>query len=275
MKRICILLLLSFVCFSCSSSKTKNPSTNSPSIENKEKVKTSDDNITPDLFPQTSRAINDFNMNLVYALKPALDEYKQQKFTVVHKGVVNFLHNLQEPVNAGNAFLQLDFKSTLKTLLRFAINSTAGMFGFMDAAGAIGIKRDPRDFGQTLGVWGVPMGGFFVMPVYAQTTTRDLTGRVVDTIFNPLNSVFGWAAGLFIDVTQASMGIYESYDFVIATNETSIDSYATFKTMYLQNREKKVNEHCIFCKKSTNDTENDTGTTEIISISSDYDFDME
>ncbi len=270
MKKFYVVLLASFLCFGCAS-KTKQPHLSVAEEEAIAKQNAIDNEITPDLFPQTSKAMNDFNMNLIYALKPALDEYKQQKFSVVHKGVVNFLHNLQEPMNAGNAFLQLDFKSGLKTVLRFVINSTAGMFGVMDAAGAIGIKRDPRDFGQTLGVWGVPMGGFFVVPVYAQTTTRDLVGKIVDTTFNPVNSVFGWAAGLFIDVTQASMSIYESYDFIIATNETSLDSYETFKTMYLQNREKKINEYCIFCNKSSDNADN--GSTN--NMSSDYDFDME
>lgn len=270
MKRIYVLLLVSCMCFACS------PRTKQPHLTAKEreeiKIQNEEDNkITPDLFPQTSKAMHDFNMNLIYALKPSLDEYKRQKISVVHKGVVNFLHNLQEPVNAGNAFLQLDFKSGFKTVVRFVLNTTAGMFGVMDAAGAIGIKRDPRDFGQTLGVWGIPMGGFFVMPVYAQTTTRDLVGKIVDSTFNPVNSIFGWAAGLFIDVTQASMSIYESYDFIIATNETSIDSYETFKTMYLQNREKKINEYCLFCKRSSNNTENNSTNN----MSSNYDFDME
>ncbi|MGN0930007.1 MAG: VacJ family lipoprotein [Alphaproteobacteria bacterium] len=267
MKNFYVLLLAVFLCFGCAT-KTKQPHLTAKEQE-EIKIQTQQDNeITPDLFPQTSKAMHDFNMNLVYALKPALDEYKQQKFSVIHKGVVNFLHNLQEPMNAGNAFLQLDIKNGFKTVLRFVINTTAGMFGFMDAAGAIGIKRDPRDFGQTLGVWGVPMGGFFVVPVFGQTTSRDLAGTVVDILINPVNEVFGWATGLFIDSADVVMSVYESYDLIIATNETSIDSYATFKTMYLQNREKKINEYCLFCK--TNNGNNST-----TDMSSDYDFDME
>ena len=178
---------------------------------------------------------------------------------------------MQEPVNAGNAFLQLDFVSGFKTLGRFILNSTAGMFGIMDVAGQMGLKRDDRDFGQTLGVWGVPMGGFFVMPLFAQTTTRDFIGRLVDGIFNPLNNLWGWATGLFIDTTTAVMSIYQNYDFILATNETSIDSYATFKTMFLQNREKMVNEYRIFGSSPTTTTINANTT----SGSFDYDFDME
>ena len=68
--------------------------------------------ITPDLFPQTSRYMHDLNMRLIYALKPALDEYKEQKISPIHKGFSNFLKKLQEPLNAANSLLQLDFSST-------------------------------------------------------------------------------------------------------------------------------------------------------------------
>lgn len=274
MKNYIVLFILTLCCFGCASQKEKldlsqSQITHQETLVKEEKKE--DNEITPDLFPETSRAMHNFNMQLIYALKPALDEYKEQKIATVHKGVVNFLKNLQEPVNAGNAFLQLDVVGGLKIISRFVINSTAGMFGFMDAAGAMGIKRDERDFGQTLGVWGVPMGGFFVVPIYAQTTTRDFVGKLVDTFFNPMNGLWGWATGLFIDTSTAAMSIYQNYDFILATNETSIDSYTTFKTMFLQNREKVVNEYRLFGSSPTKG-DLDANTT---SGSLDYDFDME
>ena len=227
--------------------------------------------ITPDLFPQTSRYMHDLNMRLIYALKPALDEYKEQKISPIHKGFSNFLKNLQEPLNAVNSLLQLDFSSTFKTIGRFAINSTAGMFGVMDVAGRMGLKRDNRDFGQTLGVYGVPMGGFFVMPVYAQTTTRDFAGTIVDTIFNPINYYTTWSVGLFLSISTSLMDLYGNYDFILSTNETSIDSYNTFKTMYLQHRKNMIEQHQLFFKDSAPQKEE----TNKLGQSYDYDFDME
>lgn len=262
--------MIGILSLGCSKAEPEAGLTGKARIEDEELI-IEDNEITPDLFPETSRAMHDFNMQLIYILKPSLDEYKEQKISVIHTGVSNFLKNLQEPTFAANALLQLDFTSAFKTLGRFIINSTAGMFGVMDVAGAMGIKRDERDFGQTLGVWGVPMGGFFVAPVFAQKTTRDFAGLIVDTFFNPFNYVLGWATGLFIDVTTEVMSIYSNYDFIIATNETAIDSYTTFKTMYLQYRKKFTDEYSIFGSKDENIPE--SGTTSYGSY--DYDFDME
>lgn len=233
--------------------------------------------ITPDLFPDTSHSMHDLNMRLIYALKPSLDEYKREKVSFIHTGFSNLLKNLYEPLNAINSLLQLDFTATAKTVGRFAINSTIGILGVMDVAGSMGLQRDPRDFGQTLGVYGVPMGGFFVMPLYAQTTTRDFSGTIVDAFLNPINYVASWGVGAFIGVSNALMGLYESYDFIIATHESSLNSYDTFKTMYLQNRVKNINEHKLFSARPnspSSDTDTTTDSTSDSLDTSAYDFDM-
>lgn len=267
MNKLYILLTIAFLCFDTSvkariSTPIKNQNTSY--FHNTDKV-------SSELFPKTSRSIHNFNMKLIYALKPALDEYKEQRFAPLHKGISNFLKNLEEPLNASNALLQLDFIGTTKIIGRFVINSTSGMFGFMDVAGAAGLKRDTRTFGQTLGVWGVPQGNFFVIPLFGQTTTRNLTGMIVDLLFNPLNSLIGWEPALFIDASVQVMGIYDSYDFVLSTHETSIDSYNTFKTMYLQHQEKLVDEHKLFNTDKKDDTNEDNNNNK----SYKYDFDME
>lgn len=261
-----IVLSLSFNwCINATAQTVFNTSTNDTIDQ------TDNTQITSDLFPQTSAYMHDLNMRLIYAIKPALDEYKEQKISSFHRGFSNFLKNLQEPLNAANSLLQFDFTSTFKTLSRFVINTTAGVFGIVDVAGKMGIKRDDRDFGQTLGVWGVPMGGFFVMPIFAQTTTRDFTGTIVDSIFNPINYYTSWGVGLFINLSIQAMGLYENYEFIISTNETSIDSYETFKTMYLQHRKNMIEEHQLFFKDIPPQKEE----TNKLGESYDYDFDME
>ena len=232
-----------------------------------------DSEITSDLFPETSHYMHDLNMRLIYALKPSLDEYKTEKISFIHTGFSNLLKNLHEPLYAINSLLQLDFTSTAKTVGRFTINSTIGILGVMDVAGPMGLQRNKRDFGQTLGVYGIPMGGFFVMPLYAQTTTRDISGTIVDSLINPVNYIFSWGVGLFISASNVLMDLYESYDFILVTHETSLNSYDTFKTMYLQNRIKNIDEYRIFGSLhssspdsiSVDDTNTDTSA---------YDFDM-
>lgn len=268
MKKIFIFLIILYT--SCISTQTNaqmlRGATSNETIDHTDNIQ-----ITTDLFPKTSHYMHDLNMKLIYALKPALDEYKKEKISSFHKGFTNFLKNLQEPLNAANSLLQLDFTNAFKTLSRFVINSTAGMFGIMDVAGEMGLKRNDRDFGQTLGVWGVPMGGFFVMPIYAQTTTRDFTGTIVDSIFNPINYYTNWGVGLFLNISIQVMGLYENYDFIITTNETSIDSYETFKTMYLQHRKNIVDKYSLFGP----DTSTEKEETNKLGETYNYDFDME
>ena len=268
MKKFFIYFCIIFCCVNFSTAKAQGflATNKNDKIDQSENTQ-----ITTDLFPNTSHYMHDLNMRLVYALKPALDEYKEENISAVHKGFTNFLKNLQEPLNAANSILQLDFVSAFKTIGRFIINTTAGIGGIFDVAGHLGLKRDNRDFGQTLGVWGVPMGGFFVMPIYAQTTTRDFAGTIVDTVFNPINYYTSWGVGLFINVSIELMSLYENYDFIINTNETSVDSYETFKTMYLQHRKNMIEQHQLFFKDSPKEAEEKNK----LGGSYDYDFDME
>ena len=41
---------------------------------------------------------------------------------------------------------------------RFVVNSTVGMFGFVDVATEMGIEPYRTDFGHTLSIWGVRAG---------------------------------------------------------------------------------------------------------------------
>jgi len=73
--------------------------------------------------------------------------------------------------------------------MRFVINTTIGIGGLFDPAGAIGLTEETTDFGETLAVWGVPEGAFVELPVFGPSTERDAVGTFVDLIFDPLESV--------------------------------------------------------------------------------------
>jgi phospholipid-binding lipoprotein MlaA len=63
---------------------------------------------------------------------------------------------------------------------RFAFNSTFGIFGLLDIASEAGIPKHNEDFGQTLGVWGVPSGPFLMLPVLGPSTVRDTAALPAD-----------------------------------------------------------------------------------------------
>lgn len=106
----------------------------------------------------------------------------------VRDGLHNFLQNLTEPVVALNFLLQLKPVSAVRTVGRFAINTTIGVAGLVDMA-----KRDPfhlayrkNGLANTLGYYGVGPGPYLYLPLMGPTTVRDLAGRLVDLSLVPM-----------------------------------------------------------------------------------------
>ncbi|BBP44660.1 hypothetical protein THMIRHAS_00330 [Thiosulfatimonas sediminis] len=102
-------------------------------------------------------------------------------------GVENFLNNLNEPFSMLNSFLQGDVEGGLTGLMRFAFNSTLGIFGILDIATEMGLASKNEDFGQTLFVWGIwPESNYLVLPLLGPTTTRGFLGNSAQSIADPL-----------------------------------------------------------------------------------------
>ncbi len=100
----------------------------------------------------------------------------------VENRVSNFVDNVYEFNNFTNNLLQLKFKQTGITLARFVVNSTAGIAGLWDPATHWGMRRQPEDFGQTLGHYGFGDGPYIVLPILGPSNLRDTTGLVADTM---------------------------------------------------------------------------------------------
>lgn len=96
--------------------------------------------------------------------------------------VSSFVDNIYEFNNFTNNLLQLKFKETGITLSRFVINTTVGVAGLWDPSTHWGLHRQPEDFGQTLGHYGVGHGPFIVLPIFGPSNLRDTTGLVTDAV---------------------------------------------------------------------------------------------
>ena len=147
--------------------------------------------------------------------------------------------------------MQGDIKQLGHSLGSFAINTTVGIFGFLDPAEKIGLKAHKEDVGQTLGTYGMGPGCYFVLPILGPTTVRDSIGMIADTFVDP-----------FAQVTLKEREIFSSsgkpFDFysVKATHaldfradniknfesleKNSLDFYSSIKSVYLQDRENKI-----------------------------------
>ena len=106
-------------------------------------------------------------------LKPVAKGYQWVTPEFVDKGVSNFFVNLSEIKTAPNALLQLKFKKTGTSLLRFSVNSTVGLAGFFDVAQRFGLSASKEDLGQTFGHWGVKSGPYLMLPVLGPSNVRD------------------------------------------------------------------------------------------------------
>tara|TARA_B100000963_G_scaffold197693_1_gene172033 strand:+ start:119 stop:736 length:618 start_codon:yes stop_codon:yes gene_type:complete len=169
----------------------------------------------------------------------------------VRSGTSNFTSNIGTLLSIPNNILQGNFKQLGHSVGSFTINSTLGIFGFLNPAEKMGLKPHKEDVGQTLGAYGIGTGCYFVLPILGPTTARDSIGLLADTFLDPFahvtireNEIFG-ASGNALD--YYSVKATSAVDFR-ADNDTnfqsleknSIDLYSSFKSIYLQNRENKI-----------------------------------
>jgi len=154
----------------------------------------------------------------------------------VQTGVHNFFDNLNYPITIVNDLLQGQVVPFFSDIGRFVFNSTVGLGGLFDPATAAGMQKNNRDFGQTLGKWGVPKGPYVVVPVFGPYTVRDGIGAVtVDYYANPSNYTKFWIS--------TSLWLVRGVDRrarllpLDATIQSAYDPYAFIRNAYLQNRD--------------------------------------
>ncbi|MBI1393117.1 MAG: VacJ family lipoprotein [Alphaproteobacteria bacterium] len=159
------------------------------------------------------------------------------------RGIRRFLANLSAPTVIINDLLQGEFDRARKTAGRFAINSTLGAGGFADPANLMGVEGHREDFGQTLAVWGVDSGPYLFLPLFGPSTARDLFGSGVQILFDPLFYVRTPPANIARYSRAGVGGIAAREPFIepLADMRTnSLDYYASFRSFYLQNRQRQI-----------------------------------
>ncbi len=193
----------------------------------------------------------DFNRN-VFAFNDDVDRavfepvargYRAVTNEPVRGGVRNFLDNLGEPITFANEVLQGQLPEAATTVGRFLINTTIGIAGVFNPAGAMGIERTEEDFGQTLGVWGVEPGPYLVLPFVGSSSPRDAFGWGVDRAFSPLTYAEFEGDDTF-RVARITMGAISgregALEIVDDIRATQVDPYTTARRFYVRNRAARV-----------------------------------
>ncbi len=155
--------------------------------------------LAPDPWEPFNRAVFRFNQDLdTGLLYPWADAYVTLVPELARIGIHNFFNNFKDLWSAVNNLLQGKIEQSIAMSFRFAWNTVFGWGGLIDMATEFGIERTPEDFGQTLGVWGVPPGNFLMLPLFGPSTVRDAAALPLDIAATPAYSI---SAGSFRPVT--------------------------------------------------------------------------
>lgn len=128
-----------------------------------------------------NRKMHSFNVVVdKVALRPLAKGYKKVVPSPVRRSITNFFSNLTTPRSALNNFLQGKPKRGFSEIGRFLFNSTLGLGGLFDVAGAGGMERYDENFAQTLSAWGVPDGPYIVVPFWGPNMASDVVALPVD-----------------------------------------------------------------------------------------------
>lgn len=205
-------------------------------------------------FRQTNDPLEPAN-RVLYAVNNGIDEvvlrplavgYRYAVPEVIRTHIHNVLTNLDGPVTMVNDIMQGEPHRAGDSLMRFLINSTAGVGGIFDVATGLGYPLHDADFGMTLAIWGVPEGPFLYLPILGPTDPRDAFGFGVDIALDPTT----WLAtsGTPANLTYVRYGM-ESVDIRTSlltdldkVKQQALDPYATFRSLFRQHRHAQIEE---------------------------------
>ncbi len=203
-----------------------------------------------------NRTVFDINLLLDDLLiRPIAEPYRELMPVFIQDIIRNIIRLADTPVNMANAILQGDVDAMENITARLLINLTVGVGGLFDIAADSGYPYRSKDFGQTLGVWGVDPGFYLVLPILGPSSARDATGKFVDIFFDPLTYLGGFELagieGKYDAARTASLaktianGIdvrARNIEAVDDLRRDSVDFYARVRSLWYQNRQAEIRE---------------------------------
>jgi phospholipid-binding lipoprotein MlaA len=175
-----------------------------------------------------------------YAFKPLAEGYVDITTVGIRNHVGDFVTNFSEPGRVVYFMFGGKSRDAGTALVRFLVNSTAGIGGIFDPATALGYQETDTDFGLTLAEWGVPAGPYLYLPIFGPSGARDVFSLPAEFFLTPLEPaptslgvrIFGYSeTALHLVNTRAQF--IQPIDQIEAT---ALDPYATFRSLYRQER---------------------------------------
>jgi phospholipid-binding lipoprotein MlaA len=157
----------------------------------------------------------------------------------IRAGIHNILVNLTEPGVAANDLLQGHPGTAAGSVVRFVVNSTVGIGGAIDVTGKTGLPHHSNSFADTFGRYGAPPGPYLFIPLVGPTDVRDMAGSFADTLTDPFTWSRFYHRWTVIDARTLIGGLdqrVDADDQLKAIDNMSTDTYASLRSLYLQNR---------------------------------------
>jgi phospholipid-binding lipoprotein MlaA len=173
-------------------------------------------------------------------LKPAATVYRDVTPSPIRQGVTNFFGNLQDAWSVVNNTLQLKGADAAESLVRVGVNTFLGFGGLLDIATEMRIERHTKDFGQTLGFWGVGAGPYIVLPLLGPSTLRDVAALPVDTagsVVSGIDHVPTRNSATALNLLNRRARYLEATDML---DQVALDPYTFTRDAFLQRRRNSV-----------------------------------
>lgn len=163
----------------------------------------------------------------------------------VRDGIAHCISNLLTPVTFVNQVLQGHPDKAGISLLRFCVNSTLGIAGFVDIADYYELSPVDTGLDDTLTLWGLDTGPYLVIPVFGPNTVRSSIGIVGDYYADPINYYYTHKGQDDKWVLYTEFGFWfvdkrhRVTDMLDQLQKDSLDFYATMRSIHFQQAEYK------------------------------------
>jgi phospholipid-binding lipoprotein MlaA len=177
-------------------------------------------------------------------LRPLALGYSHSVFTPIRKVLHNFVTELGEPMVFSNDVLQLRFKRAATTFGRFVVNGSIGVGGLLDPATRMGLEHHDNGFGTTLGRYGIQPGPYIFLPLMGPSNFRDIIGAGLDIYLDPLGRLHYPSRGAVLAGVALVRGVdqrAEAEADLQQIESMGTDSYATLRSLYMQQRDAEIN----------------------------------
>jgi phospholipid-binding lipoprotein MlaA len=183
---------------------------------------------------------------MVFAANVMVDQLVLQPTAVTYRDlfpeqlkppVENFITNLFMPLSFLHALLQGDLDRAEKAFARFFIALPTLLLAntFPDEPPVF------EDAGQTLATWGFEEGPYIMLPLLGPSSVRDTLGTVTDFVIDPVRIASDSEVSIGRDAGGAVVARSHNIEQVRDLQRTSLDYYATVRSLHRQRRAAKIN----------------------------------